>query len=128
MRATAGLRLEELAVVFVFLFFGVAGAIPGIAPNQANEMTGATATTLQTAAGIGSQLLVNATIVILLFRARRRLFSFRHLFRHTVDVSLEHETGPQVEGRSFLSTHGGRCGRCGYSDGGLRRPGATTRP
>ena len=79
MRAAGNLRLEDLAVVLVLMFFGVAGAIPGIAPNQANEMTGAAATTLQTAAGIGSQLLVNAMIVILLLQTHRQLFSRRSL-------------------------------------------------
>ncbi len=69
-------RLEDIATVLILSFFGIAGAIPGIAPNQANEMTGAAASRLQTVAGIGSQLLVNALIAVLLL-AGRQLFS-RH--------------------------------------------------
>ncbi len=67
------IRLGELAVVLALMFFGVAGAIPGIAPNQANEMTGASATGLQTAAGIGSQILIDGMIALLLLR-RHNLF------------------------------------------------------
>ncbi len=64
----ARIRLEELTIVLILAFFGVAGAIPGIAPNQAAEMTGTAATRLQLLAGIGSQLLVNGIIVFFLVR------------------------------------------------------------
>ncbi len=66
MNLLARLRISELAVVLALMFFGMSGSIPGIAPNQANEMTGAPATGLQTIAGIGSQLLVNGAILLLL--------------------------------------------------------------
>jgi exopolysaccharide production protein ExoQ len=69
-------RLEDIAAVLILSFFGIAGAIPGIAPNQANEMTGAAASRLQTVAGIGSQLFVNVLIAMLLI-AGWQLFS-RH--------------------------------------------------
>ncbi len=65
------MQLEDLSIVLALLFFGVAGAIPGIAPNQANEMTGAAASTLQTVAGIGSQVVVNGLILLLLLRHQR---------------------------------------------------------
>ncbi len=69
-------RLDEIAIVAILMFFGVSGAIPGIAPNQANEMTGAAATGLQKVVGIGSQVLVNGAIIALLFH-RRQLFARR---------------------------------------------------
>ncbi len=65
--------LESVVIVAILMFFGVAGAIPGIAPNQANEMTGGAATGLQIVVGVGSQLLVNAAIAGLLFTYRRLL-------------------------------------------------------
>ena len=62
--------VQDAAVVLVLVFFGMAGAIPGIAPNQANEMTGASATALQSIAGIGSQIVVDCILALLLFRNR----------------------------------------------------------
>ena len=70
------IRLEDIAIVLVLMFFGMAGSIPGIAPNQANEMTGAAATKLQTLVGVGAQMLVNSMIVFLL------LSNYRLLTRH----------------------------------------------
>ena len=70
-------RLQDAAIVLILMFFGIAGAIPGIAPNQANEMTGAAATGLQTIVGIGSQVLVNGLIALLLLR-HHRTFTRRH--------------------------------------------------
>ncbi len=67
------IRLCDVAAVGVLLFFGMAGSIPGIAPNQANEMTGAAGTPLQKAAGIGAQVLVNGCILLLLFCHRATL-------------------------------------------------------
>ncbi len=61
---------QDAALVLVLAFFGMAGSIPGIAPNQANEMTGASATALQSVAGIGSQIVVNGLIALLLFQHR----------------------------------------------------------
>ncbi len=73
MNLLARVHLSELAVVAALMFFGVAGAIPGIAPNQANEMTGAAASGLQTAVGIGSQVLVDGMLALLLALNYRRL-------------------------------------------------------
>ncbi len=74
------LSLEDLACVLILMFFGIAGAIPGIAPNQASEMTGAPASGLMFVAGIGSQLLVNAIMVVLaLCHASRVIASLRSL-------------------------------------------------
>ena len=69
------LSLEDITCVLILMFFGVAGAIPGIAPNQASEMTGSPASGLMFAAGIGSQLLVNAAVVVLALRQAPRLRS-----------------------------------------------------
>ena len=77
MTAIGNIRLEDVAVISILIFFGFAGAIPGIAPNQANEMTGASASTLQTMAGIGSQLMVNGLIACLLLRHGRSLWRVR---------------------------------------------------
>jgi O-antigen ligase len=60
------MALEDIASVLILAFFGMAGSIPGIAPNQANEMTGSAATGLTFVAGIGSQIIVNGLILILL--------------------------------------------------------------
>ncbi len=70
MHLLARISLKDAAIVLLFMFFGVAGAIPGIAPNQASEMTGAPATGLQAAVGIGSQLLVNAALAAFLLAYR----------------------------------------------------------
>ena len=88
MKAGERVRAGELAIVLVLMFFGVAGSIPGIAPNQANEMTGAAATSLQTAVGIGSQLLVNGMIVALLVVARRTLAGCRNLLSPALALPL----------------------------------------
>ena len=69
------LSLEDAACVLILLFFGLAGAIPGIAPNQASEMTGTPATGLMFAVGIGSQLLINGLILMLTLRHAPRLFA-----------------------------------------------------
>ena len=74
-------RLEDIAAVLILSFFGIAGAIPGIAPNQANEMTGAAASRLQTVAGIGSQLFVNILIAMLLFAGWRLFSRYRGVLR-----------------------------------------------
>ncbi len=70
----SSLSLEDLICVLILMFFGVAGAIPGIAPNQASEMTGTPASGLMFVAGIGSQMLVNAAIVFLALRQAPRLY------------------------------------------------------
>jgi len=71
------IHLREIAIVLVLMFFGVAGSIPGVAPNQANEMTGTAATSMQVAAGLGSQALVNGVLILLLFRQRKLLLQKR---------------------------------------------------
>lgn len=77
MKVIGQIHLEDVATVLILMFFGFAGAIPGIAPNQANEMTGASASALQTVAGIGSQLLINGLIASLLLRHGRSLWRAR---------------------------------------------------
>ncbi len=74
MKFFSSICVWEAATILAFMFFGVAGAIPGIAPNQANEMTGAAATGLQTVAGIGSQLAIDVLIAGMLAR-NCRLFT-----------------------------------------------------
>ncbi len=71
MRILGRIRMEDIAVVLLLLFFGVSGSIPGIAPNQASEMTGAAATRLQIVVGLGTQAVVNGTIAFLLLRWSR---------------------------------------------------------
>lgn len=67
------LPLEDLACAAIFAFFAMQGAIPGIAPPAAHEMTAAAFTTLSTVGGIASQVVINALILILLLRAPRLL-------------------------------------------------------
>ncbi len=74
MTKSSRFAFQEAAVVLVLVFFGMAGAIPGIAPNQANEMTGASATALQVIVGVGSQVLINGLIALLLFMHRDAFF------------------------------------------------------
>lgn len=67
------IRLEDLACIAIFCFFAMQGAIPGIAPPAAHEITAAAFTTLSTVGGIASQAAIDALIVILLLRAPRLL-------------------------------------------------------
>ncbi len=78
--ALGAVRLENVVVVGILMFFGIAGSIPGIAPNQASEMTGTAATGLQMVAGIVSQLLVNLCIVCLLTAYRHDLRQHAGMF------------------------------------------------
>lgn len=71
--ACFSIPLEDLACAAIFSFFAMQGAIPGIAPPEAHEMTGAAFTSLSTIGGIASQLAVNALIVLLLLRHPRLL-------------------------------------------------------
>jgi exopolysaccharide production protein ExoQ len=71
--AIGRLQLRDAAFVLVFVFFGVAGAIPGVAPNQASAMTGTPASHLQALVGIGSQLLVDTFLVALVLGHAQRL-------------------------------------------------------
>jgi exopolysaccharide production protein ExoQ len=67
------LPLEDLACAAIPALFAMQGAIPGIAPPAAHEMTAAAFTTLSTIGGIASQAAINALILILLLRAPRLL-------------------------------------------------------
>src|SRR5580704_17140690 len=58
--------IDEVACVALLAFFAMQGAIPGIAPNQANEMTNTAATALMKIVGIGSQVLADGAICILI--------------------------------------------------------------
>ena len=67
------LPLEDLACVLLFCFFAMQGAIPGIAPPQAYEITGSAPTAWTTAGGILTQLLANGIILLLVLRHPRLL-------------------------------------------------------
>lgn len=69
------LPLEDLACGAIFAFFAMQGAIPGIAPPVANEMTGAAFTALSTIGGITCQVVVNLLILALLLRSPRLLLA-----------------------------------------------------
>ncbi|MBW4025883.1 MAG: O-antigen ligase family protein [Acidobacteria bacterium] len=72
--------VEDVLCVLLLAFFAMAGSIPGIAPNQASGMTNTPATGFMAAAGILSQLVVNAIILgLLLFNARKMLLWNRAL-------------------------------------------------
>ncbi len=78
----AAVRLEELACMLVLAFYAVSGYLAGISPHQPTEMTNAPVTRLTFVAGIGSQVIVNA-MVCLLVAARwhlltRSLATIRH--------------------------------------------------
>lgn len=74
MRAWLGqVRVREIVVAAVLVFFGLAGAVPGIAPNQSSEMTGVPASHLQAVVGVGSQMAVDLILVALLIRNARML-------------------------------------------------------
>ena len=88
MGALSRISVEDLALVTVLVFFGMAGSLPGIAPNQASEMTGTPATQLQAVVGIGTQFLVNGVIVWLLLRHRRFLLRQRALLGWAASLAL----------------------------------------
>ena len=67
------LPLEDLACAALFVFWAMQGAIPGIAPPQSHEMTGAAYTTLSTFGGILSQAVADALLVFLVLRHPRLL-------------------------------------------------------
>lgn len=83
-----GIRIEELFCVIILAFFAMQGAIPGIAPNEANEMTHATATRLMIVAGIGSQLIINAIICTLALRNLQRLRRFTFALQWTAPIAV----------------------------------------
>jgi exopolysaccharide production protein ExoQ len=70
---TLAIPLEDLACAALFAFFSMQGSIPGIAPSQALEITGAAPSALTTYGGIVSQALANGLILALLLRRPRLL-------------------------------------------------------
>lgn len=80
--------LEELLCMGLLAFFAMQGSIPGIAPNQANEMTNTAATGLTKAVGIGSQVLVNGAICALVLFHIRRLRRFVFALQWTAIIAL----------------------------------------
>jgi len=72
--------LENLACAALLLFFSIQGAIPGIAPTQAYEVTAAASTPLSTVGGIVSQAIANGIILLLILRHPRLIL------RQIVDV------------------------------------------
>jgi exopolysaccharide production protein ExoQ len=72
-RRILALPLEDLACAALFVFWSMQGAIPGIAPPQSHEMTGASFTLLSTIGGIASQVVANSLILVLILRRPRML-------------------------------------------------------
>jgi len=87
-RRIAAPPLEDLACAAIFAFFALQGAIPGIAPPESHEMTGAAYTTLSTIGGIASQLLVNGLVLLLLLRRPRLLLRNLHTIPWTLGLAL----------------------------------------
>jgi len=80
--------VEEVLCVCLLAFFAMQGSIPGVAPNQANEMTNTAATGLMKAVGIGSQILVNGAICILACLHLRRLWRFAFAMQWTAVLAM----------------------------------------
>jgi O-antigen ligase len=80
--------VEDIACVCLLAYFAMQGAIPGIAPNQANEMTHTAATRLMKTAGIGSQILMNSAICFLILFHARRLLRFAFALQWTALVAI----------------------------------------
>jgi len=80
--------IEEAVCICLLAYFAMQGAIPGIAPNQANEMTHTAATGLMKAAGIGSQVLINSLICALILFHARRLLRFAFSLQWTALVAI----------------------------------------
>ena len=80
--------VEEVLCVCLLAFFAMQGSIPGIAPNQANEMTNTPATGLMKAVGIGSQVLVNGTICVFACLHLRRLWCFAFAMQWAAALAL----------------------------------------
>lgn len=72
MKATS---IRDCCMVGCFLFLGIAGAIPGIAPNQASEMTGVSGSALQVVVGIGSQMCLDVFLLWFVLTHRQWLRS-----------------------------------------------------
>jgi len=80
--------IEEIVCVFLLAFFAMQGAIPGIAPNQASEMTNTSATGFMKVAGVGSQVLVNGVICIVILLHFRRLQRFAFSLQWTAALAI----------------------------------------
>ncbi len=80
--------LEELTCILILCFFGVTGSIPGIAPNQAAEMTGAVPTGFMILVGLGSQLIVDAAIATLILRHLPAIVSRGYAMQWTAALAL----------------------------------------
>lgn len=78
----------ELLCVIILAFFAMQGAIPGIAPNQAAEMTNTAATPLMKVAGIGSQIIVNGLIAVLVVHQWRKLYRLRFALQWSAALAL----------------------------------------
>jgi exopolysaccharide production protein ExoQ len=74
-------NIEEIICVLLLSFFAMQGAIPGISPNQASEMTNTASTGLMKVVGIGSQVIADSAICVLAImhfqRLRRLVFSLQ---------------------------------------------------
>jgi O-antigen ligase len=80
--------IEDIACVFLLALFAMQGAIPGISPNQANEMTNTAATGLMKAAGIGSQVLADGIICVLVLMHLQRLVRFAFALQWAATLAL----------------------------------------
>ena len=80
--------LEEVTCICLLAYFAVQGAIPGIAPNQANEMTNTAATGLMKVGGIGSQVLMNSAVCVLVLFHLRRLLRFAFTLQWTAAIAV----------------------------------------
>jgi exopolysaccharide production protein ExoQ len=74
---TKAIPILDCCMVGCFLFLGIAGAIPGIAPNQASEMTGVSGSALQLVVGIGSQMCIDLFLLWFVLTHRLWLWSAR---------------------------------------------------
>lgn len=81
------MTVEELVCAIVLMFFAVQGSIPFIAPNQALEATGSSATGLMFWGGVGSQVIVYATVTCLMLRRAGRLVSWMPAMQWTLPLA-----------------------------------------
>jgi exopolysaccharide production protein ExoQ len=80
--------IEEALCICLLAFFAMQGAIPGIAPNQANEMTNTAATGSMKVVGVVSQVFVNGAICILVVFHLRRLRRFAFALQWTAVLGV----------------------------------------
>lgn len=83
-----GLGLEEIICIVLMGFFAMQGSIPGIAPNQAAEMTNSPPTGLMKIVGIGSQIMIDGTICLLIAANIHRLKRFTFGLKWTAPIAL----------------------------------------